>query len=284
MIIDTVVLDPRSKGVPAGWVEPLRTYETHLRVGGYPETTIGLRLSHGRTLARGLSVSPDQVTEEVLISWLAAQKWSLETRRSWYSSLRGMWEVWLGMGLVSTDPTAGLPKVMTAHHRPRPLPEALYAESLMRADLRTWLILHLANEYGLRRGEIAVIGEWDLVDDLAGTSLEVHGKGRKTRMMPLTDEMARLVRAACRTGCGWAFPGQIDGHLSPGHVGVLATRALQTATLHQGRHRFATKTLRVTGNLMIVKELLGHESLATTQLYIEVAQDELRAAIEAVAA
>ena len=283
MIIDTVLQDPRSKSVPDSWVGLLRIYEEHLRAGGAPNTTIKTRLDHGRRLSRSLNVVPNKVTQAMLMKWLADQRWSLETRRSWNATLRGMWRTWVGLGLVENDPTLHLPRIKVPQHRPRPSSEPIYANALMRSDSRTWLILRLAHDVGLRRGEICLIGEWDLIDDLLGTSLQVHGKGGKTRVVPLTSEISSILRAQCREGGGWAFPGKIDGHLSAEWVGSLASEALQYATLHQGRHRFATRVLRKTGNLMVVKELLGHSSLATTQVYLEVAQDELRSAIEAVA-
>lgn len=284
MICDEVLLDPRSKGLPDGWLEPLRAFEEFLRAGGAQETTLKTRLDHGRRLARGLQVPPDKVTPDMLMAWLAGQAWSLETRRSWNATLRELWKFWLDTGRVAVDATAVLPKVKAPKHKPRPMPEPVYARALMRAVKRTWLILRLATEFGLRRGEIALVNEADLIEDLAGWSLTVHGKGGKMRVIPLTDEMAGLIAAACKEGGGWAFPGKINGHLSAEYVGKLAVKALQEATLHQGRHRFATRTLRKTGNLMIVKELLGHESLATTQMYLEIEPDELRAAVEAVAA
>ena len=60
-----------------------------------------------------------------------------------------------------------------------------------------------------------VEGITDLVEDLAGYSLTVHGKGGHIRVVPLADDVAELVIRACQDGAGWALPGDDHGHLSP---------------------------------------------------------------------
>jgi len=284
MISTIAQLDPRCKQIPDCWVKPLHDWETYLRAGGASDATLTTRLAHARRIARAMKVPPAAVQPEEMLAWLAARNWALETRRSCNAALRSLWGYLMATGAVDRDVSAAVPRVTTSRGKPRPLGDVAYGEALASADDRTSLILQLSAEMGMRRGEIALVHNDDLVEDLAGTSLVVHGKGRKTRVLPMTDRLARRVRKACHEGGGWAFPGQIDGHLSPGYVGVLAHQVLVANKLHQGRHRFATKALRSGANLMVVKELLGHESLATTQIYLAVAGDELRAAVEAVAA
>lgn len=99
-------------------------------------------------------------------------------------------------------------------------------------------------------------------------------------MVPLTDDLAVSIRLA--TAAGFAFPGRIDGHLSPAHVGKLISRLLPDgASLHGVRHRFATRVYRQTGgDVFVVQQLLGHASPETTQRYVLVDDMRLRAAIE----
>jgi len=144
----------------------------------------------------------------------------------------------------------------------------------MQADPRTGLILRLAAECGLRRAEIAVIHTRDLIEDLLGWSLLVHGKGRKQRIVPLTDGIAAQLR---ELEPGYVFPGQIDGHLSPRRVGELATVVLDDSwTLHTLRHRFATRTYSIDHDTFAVQELLGHASAETTRRYIATDRSRLR--------
>jgi integrase len=148
---------------------------------------------------------------------------------------------------------------------------------------RLTVILRLAGEAGLRRAEIAQVHEKDLAEDLAGYSLTVHGKGGVIRVVPLSDDVAALVDQAMRTGDGWALPGDDGGHLSPRYVGHLAGEALGRFTLHQLRHRFATRAYAATGDLLAVQELLGHASAATTQRYVKMPDDAMRRAVLAAA-
>ena len=71
----------------------------------------------------------------------------------------------------------------------------------------------------------------------------------------------------------------------PAWIGKLATRVLPPPwTLHKLRHRFATVTHDATGDLIVVQQLLGHASLATTQTYVAVNRSRMRVAALAAAA
>jgi integrase len=130
----------------------------------------------------------------------------------------------------------------------------------------------------MRRAEVAQVHRRDVVEDLLGWSLVVHGKGSKDRIVPLPSDLARVIRSAD----GYLFPGRIDGHLSPRYVGKLVARALDDGTtMHQLRHLCATEVHRETKDLRLVQAMLGHASLATTQRYVAVDDAAMRAAIGA---
>jgi integrase len=149
--------------------------------------------------------------------------------------------------------------------------------AMIAADARTRLMLVLAVRQGLRRGEIALVHSDDVIEDLAGWTLRVHGKGRKDRDVPLAEDVATMLRTL---PSGWAFPGGTDGHLSAGHVGVLMARALPgDLTAHTLRHSFATKAYAATRDLLAVQELLGHARPDTTRTYVQLPDDALRRAV-----
>jgi integrase len=109
----------------------------------------------------------------------------------------------------------------------------------------------------------------------AGPSLLFHGKGGKLRVVPIGDDLAAAITAVD----GYLFPAGDDGHLTPQHVGRLMAAALPDHwTAHTLRHRFATRAYRGTRNLRAVQTLLGHSSVATTERYTAVDDDEIRAA------
>lgn len=252
-----------------------------LRAGGRAETTIRTRRDHVERAGRALGGSPWDVTGEDLVAYVGSQVWARETRRSVRASLRGFYGWAAAGGFVAVDPALALPKVRPGEPRPRPAPEAAYRGALAGADPRCRLILRLAAETGLRRGEIARVAVEDLVEDLLGWSLVVHGKGGKVRVVPLPVHLALELRAA---GSGFVFPGRDGGHLSPRWVGKLVSRVMPAGwTVHTLRHRFATRAYQVDRDLLAVQTLLGHSSPETTRRYVATDQDRLRRTVLAVA-
>ena len=148
-------------------------------------------------------------------------------------------------------------------------------------DWRVRLAVRLAAELGLRRGEVARVRTSDLVHDLRGWSLIVHGKGGKRRIVPIGDELADELAAR---GPGWVFPGAEAGHVSAGWLGRIVARELPAGvTMHSLRHRFATRAYERTGDLVAVQRVLGHESPQTTLRYLAIADESLRAVVESAA-
>lgn len=266
------------------WTEAISGWETALRAAGRSPATIETRSEHLRRFSRHIKApGPGLVTRRRLIEWTGGQDWQPETRRGFYASLRGFYGFCLETGLVTENITDALPEVKPGVPRPRPMPDRQYRAALVEADPRAHIILRLAGEAGLRRGEIARINRRDLMEDLDGLSLLVHGKGNKERYIPLTDSLAReLVDYLGHRD--WLLPSPHGGHLTPRHVGKIARRFMPDIwTLHTLRHRFGTQVHRQTRDVLTVQQLLGHASLATTQRYIAVDTSTLRAAANAVA-
>jgi integrase len=131
---------------------------------------------------------------------------------------------------------------------------------------------------GLRRSEIARVN----ASDVDGEVLEVLGKGRKVRRIPIHDRLAPHLRHLD----GWAFPStRLPGKpVGPTYVrDRLADVLPDPWTPHSLRHRFATVTYRACRDITVVQRLLGHAKLEQTMGYVLVDQDDLRAAVRAVA-
>lgn len=155
-------------------------------------------------------------------------------------------------------------------------------QALTAADDRGQLILRLAAEAGLRRAEIAVVHCRDMFEDLAGWTLNVHGKGGKDRDVPLPSHLAATIRL--RAGKTWMLPGDYQGHLSPRWVGKLATRVMPDEwTLHSLRHRFSSVSYEIDRDLMALRDVLGHASVATTQRYVKTPDEAKRRIVSSVA-
>jgi len=276
----------KAKPIPAAWIKIITGYLSYLAAGDSPMSTIGTRRSHLAFMARGLDLTPREVTEDVLVDWFGKQHWATETRRSYRTTLNGFYRWAYRRSLLKVDLSYSLPHVKTRRPMPRPTPEDVRIEAYANADRdidggdRLSLMLELA-DHGMRRGEVARCSTDDLIAD--GPRLIVHGKGDKRRIIPINEHLATRIAAGAAghtTGAaqtGYLFPGKDAGHLSPRWVGRLCSRAMPGIwTMHSLRHRTATTAFRITKDIVAIKDFLGHESVATTQMYIQRDDDAVR--------
>jgi integrase/recombinase XerC len=198
-----------------------------------------------------------------------------------------------GKGKVGALAAVRAPKV------PKTLPRPLTAASAKRVahpdtaagdGREPWLhardaaVLALLYGSGLRISEALGLKLPDLGGDGAIT---VTGKGRKQRMVPILPQVGKLIAdyvALCPYDLpdgGPLFVGAKGGPLAARLIQLAMARlrgALglpETATPHALRHSFATHLLAGGGDLRSIQELLGHASLATTQIYTEVDAERL---------
>lgn len=280
---------PAATPAPATWAGHLSAYLDNLAAAGYPATTRATRSAHLCRVARGIGVSPEDVTGVSLVRFFARQQhWKRETRRGYRNSCVSFFGWMLAEGRLTSDPSRDLPSVSPAAPSPQPAPDRVYRSALMAAGPRVMLMLRLAAELGLRRAEVAQVATGDLTEQFDGFVLRVHGKGGKVRVLPVSDELAATIalgaagHTAAEPATGYLFPGADGGHLSPRWVGRLCRDAMPDGwTMHKLRHRFATRAFRGTRNLRAVQTLLGHASVATTEIYTAVEDAEVRAAMMA---
>ncbi len=264
------------------WAATIAAFLAAQRAAGLPSTTCYTRRQHLEHLARRIGVdSPWDVTAAQLVTWAGEQTWARETRRGRRSTFRAFWLWGVESGQTTINAALALPKVKPSPPAPHPCPDTVFQVALRRGDERERLMLRLAADCGMRRGEIAVAHTDDVFEDLLGFTLRVHGKGGKARTVPLPRGLAVTLRSQ---PYGYLFPGDEDGHLSPRWVGKLIGRLLEGDwTIHSLRHRFATRAHRVNGDLALVQDLLGHASPATTRLYVAVDDADKRRTVEAIA-
>jgi len=277
--------------LPAEWEGAVENWLDWLRTAGTPATTIRTRRGHIRRTARILGVMrPSDVTTEHLVVTFARRDWSTDHRRGIRTSLIKFFDWTTDRGITPSNPAAGLPKVPESRPRPRPATDRIWQQILMQAGPRERLMAQLAGEAGLRRAEVAQVHVNDLIEEIDGWTLIVHGKGGKQRTIPIHDALAREIakgpggHTIGRGRSGWLFPGQDSGHLSPDTVGKLISELMPEGwSMHKLRHRFATRAFQGTRNLLAVQEALGHASVATTQRYTAITRDDVRAAVQAAA-
>jgi site-specific recombinase XerD len=149
-------------------------------------------------------------------------------------------------------------------------------------DVRDHAVLELLYAAGLRVSELCGLDRGDI--DLAQRTITVLGKGNKQRRVPIHDEAVSALAAwlddgrDSMTGPPEAiFVNQRGARLGPRDVRrILDRRASSPTHPHALRHTYATHLLDGGADLRVVQELLGHASLATTQIYTHVSKERLR--------
>lgn len=273
----------KPKPIPARWQKDFQAWQDWLTAAGKGTSTVKLRGNQLARLARGFeSRDPWSLSLDDLAAWIAAQGWAADTLRGHRAAFRSFYSWGVATGRTQLNPTAGLPSARAPRPLPRPAPDDVTNRALAIADRRLRAMIRAGRFAGMRACEIARIHERDFFEDLEGWSIIAHGKGGKERMIPLEDDLAGELRALCKVNAGFAFPGRVEGHLSPGYVSVLLSRALGSHwTGHTLRHKFSSAAYAGTRDLRAVQELMGHASPSTTQIYTAVPDGALRAAARA---
>lgn len=203
------------------------------------------------------------------------------SRSNYYRVLRA-WYLWLRRrGLRADIPTDLMRAPKQPIGIPRPVSTGEFERVLAVCNRRrTRAMVLLAAYEGLRAHEIAKVrGE-----DVRGGRLRVIGKGEVDDSVPLHPAVAAL--AGEFPASGWWFPSyDYPGEpVTSGNVSAVISGAFKragvAATAHQLRHWFGTQSLRSSGgNVRVAQVLLRHASLATTQIYTRVENDEATAAV-----
>lgn len=200
-------------------------------------------------------------------------------------------------GLVALDPAAGLSA---------PQGEARLPRVLRPDELRDLLHDELPSDEPVRRRDDAVVellyGSGLRVAELCGLDVDevdldrgrvvVHGKGGKSRTVPLSEPAVEALRDWLAVGrshlvtelspAGAVFLNRRGKRLTPRDARrILDRRATAPTHPHALRHTFATHLLDGGADLRVVQELLGHADLATTQRYTHVSKERLRSVFDA---
>lgn len=270
--------------------------------------------SYGRDvmmLARFISdaypqISPMKVTPKILQEFL---KEITETGLSTYtqarvlSGIKAFYRYLLFEELITTDPTA----LIEAPKIGRKLPDTLSyheIEKLFDAiDLstpegaRNRAMLELLYSSGLRVSELVELKLSQVHHDIR--FLRVIGKGNKERLVPFGRDAQKFMLIyvdSIRGKAPHAEPKKgFENHVFLNRRGKKLTRVMvftiikdlasaisldKTISPHTFRHSFATHLLEGGANLRVVQELLGHESITTTEIYTHLDRDYLRQVIQ----
>lgn len=239
----------------------------NMRLRGLSTNTVKRRRWTLRLFVVESGVSFAEATADDVESFMASRE-SPASRRAVLSDLRAFYAWANKKGVLSVNPTApvDVPKV------PKRVPTPLTRDELRRAwdaasgagGFEIRLILMLGARAGLRVSEMAVLDQSDCDHDRRVLVVR-QGKGGKDRVVPMAPQLSAMV-AMCGSGpilnqsSGEAVSAKIRAHFK--QLGI-RKRA------HDLRATFATEAAeRSGGNLVLVQQLLGHESPHTTMRYM----------------
>ena len=216
------------------------------------------------------------------------------------SALRTFYKYLLKRRLITVDPVS----VVKGPKRKKPLPAFVKEADMDKLldggffddtfeGVRDKLVLTMFYETGIRLSELISLGDADV--DLFSCALKVTGKRNKQRIIPFGGELKSAIEAylKCRNvavgGVCEAFFVRKNGKkLYPMLVYKLVKQNLSKVVVmkkrspHVLRHSFATAMLNNEAELEVVKELLGHESVTTTEIYTHTTFEELKSSSKSV--
>lgn len=209
-------------------------------------------------------------------------RWSPSTKSSYRARIIGFFDWAVRMGECEYNPGAYLPEPRVPRGRPKPVGDDVLWAALEGSRPWPWLHLSviLAGWAGLRCCEIVLLCGEDVTDEV----LQVRrGKGGRPREVPTHPRVWQAVADLPPTNLMEATGGRQDAAwLSRTARYRLVKWGIRQGGLHRLRHDCATRLLAGGANIREVQELLGHESLSSTQIYTDVSAG-LRRAVAALA-
>ena len=241
--------------------------------------------------------SPPEVVVDVVREWmmcLMSRGYATTSVNRKLSSLRSYYKYLLRKGEVKVDPLRkitgpknkkNLPVFLKERDMDRLLDDVSFGEGF--EGCRDHLVVAMFYATGMRLSELIGLDNGS-VDFLAGV-IKVTGKRNKQRLIPFGEELRAEMEAYVKlrdemvqVSSGAFFVRKTGERLYPGIVRKIVTRNLgKVVTLkkrspHVLRHTFATSMLNHEAELGAIKDLLGHESLATTEIYTHTTFEELK--------
>jgi integrase/recombinase XerC len=199
------------------------------------------------------------------------------------SSWRGFFDFLVSEGAVGSNPCTGVrppkaPKRLPASLSPDEAVRLVTAPDASRWKTRDRALFELAYSCGLRVSELTGLDVGSI--DAESAEARVTGKGSKTRIVPVGRAALEALRpwlreraALARAGESALFVGRSGRRLTAREVQrrikayALAAGLQVDVHPHMLRHSFASHVLQSSGDLRAVQEMLGHASIASTQVY-----------------
>ena len=151
---------------------------------------------------------------------------------------------------------------------PKPIEEHYIDEVLAKANLEEKLLISMLYGLGLRISELSTLK----IVDIKKQWVQIHGKGNKVRELPLLSTLTQLIERYKESKQPKVYLFEKgNAPMNPAQLRYILSKLFKSqglkVTPHQLRHSFATHLLNNGARISDVSELLGHETMATTQIY-----------------
>ncbi len=246
----------------------------------------------------GRVMTPDGVDRRAIrrfLAWLHDREFASRSIARKLACLKSFFRYLRKMHVVASNPASTVVSPKLERRLPRTLDEGSVARLMDQPDrastggARDAAILEVLYGAGIRLSELIGLRVADI--DFENGTIKVTGKGSKQRIIPFGAKARSALQAylAVRPALASKCPGVPNAFLSSRgnpmspkgvnrlmntYIGMVSE--IEKRSPHVLRHTFATHLLNRGADLRAVKELLGHESLSTTQMYTHVSVDHLR--------
>lgn len=290
------------------WQEAITDYQFFLKIErGLSENSISAYSQDIKKLRRFLAdhkleISPLKIEDSILERFVysSAQQMAPRSQARMISGLRNFFDYLIFEDLRKDNPTDLLESPKIGRKLPDTLSEPEINEIISAIDLskpegeRNRAMLETLYSCGLRVSEMIELKVSDLFFDEG--FIKVIGKGNKQRFVPINDYMIKLIetyknliRSRIKTQKGYEdtlFLNRRGKQLSRNMIFMILKDHAQKAGIsktvspHTFRHSFATHLLENGADLRSIQQMLGHESITTTEIYMHLDKSHLKQVVE----
>ncbi|HET7360841.1 MAG TPA: tyrosine-type recombinase/integrase [Salinimicrobium sp.] len=239
-----------------------------------------------------------EITASIVRTWLASlkeNKCSSKTVNRKISALKSFFKYQLKMNRISTSPVAAIASLKASRKLPSFIQEK-EMDTLLKNDYfpqtfagkTDFLIFEILYQTGIRRNELIHLKESD-VDKSSGI-IKVLGKGNKERFIPVSNQLLKMIeeyisekkKELSEPVEDFLLVNQKGKKLDPKYIYNIVKQNLSKVSTNERksphilRHSFATHLTNNGAEINAIKELLGHSSLASTQIYTNNSIEKLK--------
>ncbi|MBD3253001.1 tyrosine-type recombinase/integrase [Candidatus Pacearchaeota archaeon] len=258
--------------------EFLRKLETEIKISKLSDYTLRNYLESNKKLLEHSRKNPDQITSED-VKYFLAENLSDKSTSSTILFLAAIKFAY--SNILEKDPTAGVKRPKNDKKIPVVLTKREISKLFDAAQTKkSRLLLQLLYSSGLRVSEIVNLkkNDMDFSDNIGWVR---KGKGKKDRMFILSQKLSKKLKKFSEKN-NWKYLFSKTKPLTTRNIQKIVQKTTQLAEIeksvspHTLRHSFATHLLDTGTDLRKIQSLLGHSSIATTQIYTHISSEQLK--------